>query len=166
MNRIIRSIPPSLRHGGHYKGQHGKLLVIGGSQLYTGAPYFSGISSLKMGYELVYLFCHPDAMIPIKSYSPELIVCDYTDKVHLKDMIKRIDSVVIGPGLGRNYKDTAWALSLCKKYNKPVVIDADALYLLTQETKTNLKNFITSNCILTPNLIEFARLHDTFVTDI
>ena len=41
---------------------------------YTGAPYFAAISSLKVGADLTYVLTTQDASIPIKSYSPELIV--------------------------------------------------------------------------------------------
>lgn len=58
----------------HHKGQHGRIGVVGGSSEYTGAPYFAAISALKVGADLVHVFCHQEAAIVIKSYSPELIV--------------------------------------------------------------------------------------------
>lgn len=56
------------------KGSHGRLGVIGGSDSYTGAPYFAATSSLLLGSDLVSIITTPSASIPIKSYSPDLIV--------------------------------------------------------------------------------------------
>ena len=65
---------PNLSQENLRKGQCGKIGVLGGSKEYTGAPYFAAISSLKIGADLAYVFTTADASVPIKSYSPELIV--------------------------------------------------------------------------------------------
>jgi len=52
---------------------------MGGSKEFTGAPYYAGMSSLKAGADLTYIFCAKEAGIPIKSYSPELIVLPVID---------------------------------------------------------------------------------------
>lgn len=70
---ILRAITPNLDPT-RYKGQAGKIAVIGGCREYTGAPYFSAISALKIGADLSHVFCTRDAAPIIKSYSPELIV--------------------------------------------------------------------------------------------
>lgn len=57
-----------------HKGQNGRVTIIGGSEAYTGAPYFSAMASLRMGVDLVQVICKPKASTPIKCYSPELIV--------------------------------------------------------------------------------------------
>jgi len=70
--------------------------VIGGCLEYTGAPYFAAISAMKLvserlfktsvitdemtphqlsqGADLSHIFCETSAAVPIKSYSPDLIV--------------------------------------------------------------------------------------------
>jgi ATP-dependent NAD(P)H-hydrate dehydratase len=90
------------------KGDNGLIGVIGGSLEYSGAPYYSGISSLKSGADVAHIFCHKDAVIPIKSYSPELIVHPGFDQeensILLQKTIrwlKSMNSLVVGPGLGR-----------------------------------------------------------------
>lgn len=57
-----------------HKGEAGRVGIIGGSLEYTGAPYYAGIAALKTGCDLVHIFCPQSAGLPIKSYSPELIV--------------------------------------------------------------------------------------------
>lgn len=70
---LIRKLLPKLEYSMH-KGEGGKIGVIGGSKEYTGAPYYAGAASLKAGGDIAHVFCPEEASIPIKSYSPELIV--------------------------------------------------------------------------------------------
>ncbi|KAL9713524.1 hypothetical protein Ac2012v2_003136 [Leucoagaricus gongylophorus] len=65
-------IPPL--NGTLHKGQSGRVGVLGGALDYTGAPYFSAISALRLGADLSHVICSPTAAGPIKSYSPDLIV--------------------------------------------------------------------------------------------
>jgi ATP-dependent NAD(P)H-hydrate dehydratase len=57
-----------------YKGNSGKVAVIGGSAEYTGAPYYAAVAALRTGSDLAHVFCPQEALIPIKCYSPEIIV--------------------------------------------------------------------------------------------
>lgn len=52
------------------KGDNGRVAVIGGSFEFTGAPFYSAISSLKVGGDLAHIFCSKSASPSIKSYSP------------------------------------------------------------------------------------------------
>ena len=49
-----------------HKGEMGRIGVIGGCSLYTGAPYYAGISTLRAGGDLCSIFTSPEAAIPIK----------------------------------------------------------------------------------------------------
>ena len=73
---ILIKIIPSLSYNLH-KGQLGRIGVIGGSRDYCGAPYYCGESTLKFGADLCTIYCSYDALIPIKSYSPELMVTPF-----------------------------------------------------------------------------------------
>lgn len=57
-----------------HKGSSGRVGILGGSAQYTGAPYYAAMASLKAGADLAYIFCAEEAALPIKSYSPELMV--------------------------------------------------------------------------------------------
>jgi ATP-dependent NAD(P)H-hydrate dehydratase len=52
------------------KGNNGRIAVIGGSYEFSGAPYYSAISALKIGGDLGHIFCNKSASPSIKSYSP------------------------------------------------------------------------------------------------
>ncbi|XP_039947783.1 ATP-dependent (S)-NAD(P)H-hydrate dehydratase [Bactrocera tryoni] len=171
--KLIRStVVPNLnvsdgKGNRRHKGQAGRIGVIGGSLEYTGAPYFSAISAMRVGADLAHVFCQRDAAVVIKSYSPELIVhplLDADDAVEqILPWLERLHVLIIGPGLGRDPKiqKTAFCLiELCKQLNKPLVIDADGLFILNGNI--DLLNGL-SNVILTPNVIEFQRLFSTDV---
>lgn len=155
-------VVPPLTNSMH-KGQAGRIGVIGGSFEYTGAPYFAAISAMKVGADAVHVFCAKDAAIPIKSYSPELMVHPVLDDANdavglIEPWLERLHVLVIGPGLGRDTKtfDTVTRLlQICKQIEKPLVIDADGLFLLSQNINL-IANY--PGVILTPNAVEFVRV--------
>ena len=69
----LLDIAPPL-DGKAHKGQAGRIGVLGGSVDYAGAPYYAGMAALRVGAELLYLLTAAEATVPIKSYSPELMV--------------------------------------------------------------------------------------------
>ena len=105
---------------GSYKGENGKVGVIGGCFEYTGAPYYAAISALRSGGDLAHIFCTKSAGIPIKSYSPEIIVhptlvsssedtipepfSSYSESISSNTIswYSALHSIIIGPGLGRD----------------------------------------------------------------
>lgn len=156
-----KAVVPKLSDDRH-KGQAGRIGVIGGSLEYTGAPYFAAISALKFGADLVHVFCMKDAATVIKSYSPELIVhplLDATNPIEsIRPWLERLHVLVIGPGLGRDASvlaTVAQLIQICKELKKPMVIDADGLFLLSENIDV-LKN--GENIVLTPNAMEYQRL--------
>lgn len=171
---ILRAITPPLDLSKH-KGQAGKIAVIGGCREYTGAPYFSAISALKIGADLSHVFCTKDAAPIIKSYSPELIVHplleesysvrDEEKKSTLENVIneigkwmQRFDCLVVGPGLGRDpflLDCVGNIMKLARQSEIPMVIDGDGLFLVTNSLDLVSGYPLT---ILTPNLNEYKRL--------
>lgn len=154
------------------KGNLGRIGIIGGSKEYTGAPYFAGISSLKVGADLCHIFCTPEAAIPIKTYSPELIVhplLPSSEEINKKEAsnksidlirpwLKKMDVVVIGCGLGREQDIvfiTLELIKICRCLFIPIIVDADGLFVVAQQPELILGY---KNCILTPNLVEFYKL--------
>ncbi len=73
INKKLLQIIPILSKT-RLKGENGRIAVIGGSFEYTGAPYYSAMSVLKGGGDMAHIFCTKSAGIPIKSYSPEVVV--------------------------------------------------------------------------------------------
>lgn len=160
---MSRQLAPPLAHS-KYKGQAGRVAVFGGCIEYTGAPYFAAISSLKVGADLVRVFCMKDAGPVIKSYSPELMVHPYLDNEKALELIEpwldRSHVVLVGPGLGRDELILATVgkiIAKCKEKRKPLVVDADGLFYLSQHPEA-IKDYPSPGIILTPNKREFANL--------
>ncbi|MBM4241983.1 MAG: NAD(P)H-hydrate dehydratase [Euryarchaeota archaeon] len=152
-----------------HKGHNGKILVVGGGVDYSGAPALAALSSFKSGVDLVYVMSPESVSHTIRSYSPDLIVKslpgEIISKKHVDEILKfskKVDSIVIGCGIGRD-DDTGDALNdLVCKIKKPMVIDAEALKLLNENTIKNI-NKINKNdveVILTPHSAEFKSIFD------
>lgn len=77
-------------------------------------------------------------------------------------VISRVDVVVVGPGFGRDPLMLASLKTIIegvKLLQKPLIIDADALYLISLEP-TIIENY--SKAIITPNHFEFKRICDYY----
>ncbi|KAJ3496611.1 hypothetical protein NLG97_g2538 [Lecanicillium saksenae] len=175
--KVRRMIPPMLEN--FHKGQLGRVAVIGGSQDYTGAPYFSAMASARLGCDMSHVICTPAAGAVIKTYSPNLMVHPLmrqsppeaqdsavsegptsADKIAspIIDMLARLHVLVIGPGLGRDplMQDTVErVVRAAKDKGVPIVLDADALQLVQKDLEL-IKGY--TEAVLTPNVVEFDRL--------
>lgn len=133
-----------------HKGDHGKLLVIGGDSGTAGAIRMTGEAALRCGAGLVRVLTHEDNISPILTARPELMVAALNE-AHLAQALAWADVIAIGPGLGQR----VWAQEALKKVAasvKPMLWDADALNLLA----INADN--RQNRIITPHPGEAARL--------
>ncbi|KAI3385861.1 hypothetical protein SNEBB_006471 [Seison nebaliae] len=165
MSRNLLKIP-SLSFNG-MKGECGKIAIIGGCDQYSGAPYFAGMAALRSGGDLVHIFCTESAAPIIKSYSPDLIVHGILHQEmneclsYYRNICSRFSAIICGPGLGRNEKTLATALKLLflkENDNIPMIIDADALYLLRTSDALKTINNRKTTTILTPNIVELCQL--------
>ncbi|MCL5066750.1 MAG: NAD(P)H-hydrate dehydratase, partial [Thaumarchaeota archaeon] len=157
---LLRTVVQPRRSGSH-KGDNGRVAVVGGSRFFHGAPYFSSISALRSGADMVYL-CVPRLIAgSIRSLSPELIVFPLSDAKLTKGAaqaflkwVPNIDSLVIGPGLGRQNLDGVKKVvaEICLERKTRVTIDAEA-------QNTDVYQLIKGkNCITTPHPGEFKRV--------
>lgn len=150
---------PSTAH----KGDYGRLLIIGGSENFTGAPAFSALAATKCGTDLVYVASPTKTSEIIASYSPDLITIklpgEHLNPRALQELEKwtsTADAMVLGPGIGLHEEtvDTVKKLiSTAGDLNKPIVIDADALKIFGRN-----KRRLKSPTVLTPHPGEFAQL--------
>ncbi len=96
---LLGHLLPELK-ASQYKGNSGKLVVVGGSVEYTGAPFYTAISALRSGCDLSHIICPIEASVPIKCYSPEIIV--HPNSAPVKDWFGYSNTCVVGPGMGRS----------------------------------------------------------------
>ena len=86
-----------------HKGQNGRVMVIGGSKDYSGAPALAAISSLRSGVDLAFVACPQVVSSEIRSYSPDLIVKSVGDDLltprdteKILELAKKVDVVILG----------------------------------------------------------------------
>jgi NAD(P)H-hydrate epimerase len=133
-----------------YKGDMGKVLLVGGSLGKMGALILSAKSALRTGSGLVTCHLEESERFILQTSVPEAMA-SWGLFTNLEDY----DAIGIGPGWGTNNR-----LELFKQVlsglTKPMVIDADGLNLLA--VYPALLAFLPKNSILTPHIGEFTRL--------
>ncbi|KAG5190693.1 Ribokinase-like protein [Tribonema minus] len=162
MHPALQRIVPPMTSTSH-KGQSGRIGVFGGSSDYTGAPYFSAISALRVGADLSYVLTADSAAQVIKGYDPELMVTPVYQTEWQDDeeaarkgadsmsrqvvsYFSRLHCLVVGPGIGRH--------TMMLEAMKLVLTCAkdDQLPVHPELAKGN------PHVTLTPNVVEFVRL--------
>lgn len=155
-----------LREPDTHKYRVGKVAVLAGSAGYTGAASLTAEAALKMGAGLVILGI-PESLNPIlETKLTEVITrpLPAADKSHLipeslnevNALLDWCDVLAIGPGLGRTPETIETIREILSKFDKPAVIDADALFAISQHPEI-LKGE-HPNWVLTPHHGEFLRL--------
>ncbi len=145
--------PPALaaRARTSHKGQHGHVLLIGGDCGYMGAIRLAAEAALRTGAGLVSVATRADHSHLINAGRFEIMSHGVEQAEELTPLLEKATVIVIGPGLGLS----DWAKSLWQQARlsgRPMVVDADALNLLSQNPHQN------NNWILTPHPGEAARL--------
>jgi len=139
------------RRADAHKGTFGHVLVVGGAPGMAGAVRLAGEAAYRVGAGLVTVATYPDHAPMVSAARPELIAHGVRDASELMPLISRADVVALGPGLGQApWSQALWAAALDAR--KPMVVDADALNLLTHEPLRR------DDWVLTPHPGEAARL--------
>lgn len=157
LSECLSSLPPRKRAAN--KGDFGHVLIVGGDYGMGGACRMAGEAALRAGAGLVSIATRPENAFAITAGRPELMCHGITEATDLTSLLARATVVAIGPGLGR----TIFAQNLLDKVletSLPLVVDADALNLLSMNPKSR------DNWILTPHVGEAARLLKTTIADI
>lgn len=154
------------------KKENGRVLIIGGSKTFHGAPVMASnaamhtLAALRVGAGYV-ITCVPKGIVgAVRKLSPNIIVkslkgdsINPRDLPFLKKEIMPSDSVVIGPGIGRSEESlraVAELISCAIKLKKRLVLDADAIYAIKF-----VKGKLGQSTILTPHDKEFMQLSGT-----
>lgn len=145
------------RASSSHKGQFGRLLIIGGSKNYSGAPAYSSLTGIHFGIDLVITYTPEVVGDVIRSYSPNLIVRSQPGDWLTMDAFEEIawlvdwaNCILIGPGMGEEDSTEELLVALLQKFKKDgksYVLDADALKLV----KNHLDLLRGQSVILTPH---------------
>ena len=170
-HKAVLNILPE-RDAQAHKGNFGRVLLLCGSRGYTGAAYFAAMGALRTGAGLVYLGV-PESIYAIEAVKlNEPIVFPLPDEAgklatsapeEIKNLLPRMDTVLIGPGLGQSKGTLAALKAVLREFTGPVVLDADGINLLAQHKY--LLRGRTAPTVLTPHEGEFARLYGPMGND-
>jgi len=134
-----------------HKGQNGKLLLIGGSQLFHAASLWSLTVASRI-VDLVHYASIPENNEIVQHAKEEFRNGIVIRRENIPDYIKEDDVVLIGPGMERTKGTEELTNSLITHYpTKQWVIDAGALQMIDPKN-------IPKDAILTPHHQEFARV--------
>jgi len=147
-----------------HKGDHGKALLIAGSYGKMGACVLSSRACLRSGIGLLTVHVPTLGYSIIQSSVPEAMASvDINDHFFSESPILDSFNVIgIGPGIGKA-EQTVRALKKVLESGKPMVIDADALNILSENSA--LLYIIPKGSILTPHPKEFERLVGSWKND-
>src|SRR6185295_7045426 len=148
-----------LRKADSHKGQNGKVLVIGGNEVFHGAPLLTARGAEKSGVDLVFVAVPPAQALPLKMANTNFIVHEFSG-AHLRaqdiplllSIADQVDLVAIGNGLGKEPETQAALLSCLAQMRKSLVLDGESLFpeIFTVQSR--------NSWILTPHEGEFMRL--------
>lgn len=143
-----------------HKGMNGRVLIVGGSLDFFGAPILSALGALYAGCDLVYLFV-PECNFDVTRNIPDFIVRkypgDHLNVLAVPEIVRHAigcHSILIGPGL-TDHEDVQKAVQqIVENVHLPTVLDAGAMQILK-----NMKNLpLPQPVVITPHMNEFERL--------
>jgi ADP-dependent NAD(P)H-hydrate dehydratase / NAD(P)H-hydrate epimerase len=151
------------RPDGAHKGDFGRLLVVGGSEVFSGAPTLVALAAMRTGVDIAYLAAPVKTAQTISSISPDLITIKLEGKhlnvgnvADLKVYVEEADAVVLGPGLGLHSETVDFVryfIELVETAGKPLLLDADGLKGFGQ-----FKRRLKVPAVLTPHAGEYTIL--------
>jgi len=152
---------PSFSH----KGAYGHALLIAGSFGKVGAAVIAARACMRSGCGLLTAHLPSCAVQVMHNSLPEAMVSSDGEEqaIYYMPDVKNYSAIGIGPGLGTDPQTGSVLKLLIQEATAPVVMDADALNLLS-ENKTWL-SFLAPNTILTPHPKEFDRLTGAHTSD-
>ena len=152
LRKVIKKRPSD-----SHKGNYGRVLLIGGSENYGGAIIMAAEAALNSGAGLISVATHAVNLDALHARNPEIMFIDWRDR-NLVDLMKKMDVIVCGPGLGTGTVAQQLLATVSQNVanNQILILDASALDMMGQD-----KNLIPKHAslvILTPHQMEWQRL--------
>lgn len=153
-------VNPLLKPRGRFdhKGTFGHVLIVAGSYGKAGAAILASHSALRTGAGLVTCHLPTASIMAIQSSLPEVMASPDEGEEHIISLpeMSKYDAIGIGPGIGTD-PDTRKAFAgMIASFRRPLVLDADALNILSLEP--GMLSLLPENSVLTPHPGEFSRL--------
>ena len=146
-----------------HKGDYGRILLIGGNSNMGGAIMMAATARVYSGSGLITVATHPNNHAALHSRCPEAMVIDINDTKALTQHIESVDCILIGPGLGCDFKGNNAITFLLQNIqeHQTLVIDGDAITIFSK-LKPQLPN---CRIVFTPHQKEWERLSGIEIAD-
>jgi NAD(P)H-hydrate epimerase len=153
---IVKSMLPARQKFMH-KGSFGHAYVVAGSIGKMGAAVLASKAALHSGAGLVTVSVPQCGVQILQTANPEIMVLPDMGTDFLTDIphLKNASAIGIGPGLGQAPETKMALQKFVKQISVPLVLDADALNLLSESDGWH---FLAKNTIVTPHLGELKRM--------
>ncbi|MFH0776475.1 MAG: NAD(P)H-hydrate dehydratase [Patescibacteria group bacterium] len=149
------------RKSDSHKGENGRVVIVGGSREFVGAPIFTAFGALAAGVDLIDIFVPAVNFSAARKFAPNFLVHEFSGETNFltvesaREIVKfaraKNATLVVGPGLGRDDRTRAAVKFFAENWRGPLVLDADAL-------DENLRKFASQKIVLTPHAGESRRL--------
>ena len=168
----IQNIMPKIPKDVHKK-QRGALMIVGGCDFFRGAPILTALGALRAGCGLVFLAMPDFIVASAAALLPEAIFIPLSPNEKdgsigydnfwksISPWLQKCDALVCGPGLGRSDDARKITWQLCLEWEKPLLLDADALYHAVDMEKEGKFHRNPGTSIITPHAGEAAYLLGT-----
>lgn len=150
---VIKKIYKPRKNFSH-KGTYGHALIIAGEKGKMGAAVLCATACLRTGTGLVTGMVPEDQFHIIQTALPEAMAIAHGE-VETLDWSK-YTTIGIGPGIGTGQQGALLLQEVLSHFNKPIVVDADALNILSANRQ--LLADLPPGSILSPHPKEFERL--------
>ena len=158
---VMLAVKPRLPEA--HKGMFGKLLVIGGSTVFSGAPALAAMAALRTGVDVATIAAPEKTATIISSMSPALITVKLKGK-HLNssnlptvsEQLESATAVVLGPGLGLHSETKEAVREVIEQVEEkkiPLLLDADGLKAFAE-----FKRKVDFPLVFTPHAREYEIL--------
>lgn len=164
--QLVTKLRPSVAH----KGDFGRLLLVGGSETFSGAPVLMSLAALRTGVDLAFTATPEKTAHDIASISPDLISVklegnnlNVSNIAVLQEYISKADAVVMGPGIGLSEETKSFVkkfVDVVEDAGKPLLLDADGL-----KAFADIKRKLKVPLVLTPHSGEYAILTGKKMSD-
>ncbi|PJN51725.1 Bifunctional NAD(P)H-hydrate repair enzyme Nnr [Paenibacillus sp. GM2FR] len=152
-----------------HKGTYGHVLTVGGSRTMSGAGQLASRAALRAGCGLVTWALPASLVLPLSGAAPEVMLApatgeesggywDEASAEQVLELAKTRDVLAVGPGLGRFEGDARWLRRLWEEWEGPLVVDADALNMLSAAGDFGTWKPRGAATVLTPHPGEMSRL--------
>lgn len=141
-----------------HKGNFGHALLAAGSYGKAGAAILAARACMRSGVGLITVRTPALCVNPVQSAVPEAMVSPDEGPQYLEQGFDctAYSAVGFGPGLGTGVETGNVLKRVIQDYSGPLVLDADALNLLSLQP--TWLSFLNPETLLTPHPGEFARL--------